>query len=696
MAGIVKKIFLCFFLLLFVFSPFCQSQAFFTGATFEDRKNSYLKNADTKFSANYPASMIQSVWAWLENPVGREKQISEEINYLIGPCTGNLLRWKNCWWSGDEPDIIFAARIYFQYYKNKKVISDVDAAKLKDKLATIAYSQSVFCAVSNYLFRRLVIAYLYATLVQDFDIVYPKATDLVDGQPLYSCLPAELTYNGHTYRVGQTYRASQLFGDYLGVQIDRLLLQGDQEDLSSNGYYYAQISSFALLYDFSVDSLMKRKAKMILDWLIFQHAVNFSAYHDAGGHGRIYQWDEGEPANFFPWFIFYNLDQKSVNLLTRDNAFTELYVTTYRHPKLLTDIFESLNGANASEGDDYYRIVRGRVPAIGPGETPDPPPFPYRYDYVTPLYNLGGSGIGTGWELNIKTNGGVVKLYINNCEENSISGKKQSACLAPGPQMGYGIFNLIKMGGISAVSQYRNSLFMARDAAFIWTYPLSVNWDEKSYENGWNFYRLGKVAIAVMVPKLSWWPAAVEVAIVGVDYPTYSEFKTAVKTQAKLDVSKNEFINSKGFKLTKGFIDYPSDNPEKKPFDRLEVWEGHSGKGDEVKIVDWDNNVMTVRKGDLFCIYNFNNWTYNGNGCEGESVAVEKTPDFNCDSTVDVSDFGILLSFWGRTADLDKFYSPHCGLDHKKNLDLFSDGRIDSKDVAQLFSCWGTAVGACQ
>ncbi|MDZ7361448.1 MAG: hypothetical protein ONB46_12105 [candidate division KSB1 bacterium] len=567
------------------------SWAQFAGATFEERKRAYIDDQGEKWSRWFPHSMRQPLWAWLERPdlPGNRARISEEIGYLTSEadCQDSFLGWENCWWTGDHPTTIVASRILLQYYYGKKVISDTDALKIKKQLRGVATSPGIWCGVANYQFRYLVTAYLYATRVEDLgQITYPPP----DRE--YNCPPA-FTYNGRRYEGGRSYDAKTLYADYLHRTIDETLEKGSEEDLSPSEYYAAQLHAFALLYDFSPDPALKNKAKLLLDWLMLNYAIGFSANHVAGGHGRHYRAYECGGQDSFPFSIFYNIAPEAIDHLTRKIGFTEFYVTSYRHPQMLVNLVEDINSPNGAEGDDYYRIIRGHVPSLGGKNWYSVLPQAMRYDYVTKNYNLGGTNFGTGWELNIKVETGPFKIFIN---EQTLPSNLCSWS-APG--------NEAFVLGINAY-QHRNALFIDGNGS-LYQWLGRYTWDEQSTESGWQFFRKGKVAVAITIRNSS----ALEVCTIGVDYPSHDDFKSAIKTRAELGATY--YKTSKGVRIDRGYVDYGADF-SKLPFDRLEVWEGHAGRNDEKKIVDWNSKVMTISRHGKKIVYDFNNWVYNEDG----------------------------------------------------------------------------------
>jgi hypothetical protein len=65
--------------------------------------------------------------------------------------------------------------------------------------------------------------------------------------------------------------------------------------------------------------------------------------------------------------------------------------------------------------------------------------------------------------------------------------------------------------------------------------------------------------------------------------------------------------------------------------------------------------------------------------------------DFNCDGVVNISDFGILLSNYGKTGNLSSKYGT-CSSNKDININKngSSNGRIDNLDLGIMLSCWGS------
>lgn len=576
------------------------AQAFFSGSTFDQRKAAYIADQGNKWggASASGSDLIRAVWSWLEasNPgsVVNQSGITNAIDYIVGPG----------WYTGALPGANPTARMYYQYYQDStnRVITAADAAKLEYMLNTDigggpgnGIVDSSWCGAANWHWTKLVGAYLANARIQSLgQLQYPQE------DPQYHC-PPPFSYNGHSYVGGSSYDAVTLLRDYLEFEMDNMLRSGTEEDLSPSGYYSYQIHSIALLVDFAPDQRVKEKAKMLLDWLVFQQSVGYSAGHLAGGHGRHYDRPEWDGKDEFPMGILFNLNP---NNMARWSTSADLYVSTYRPPVFENDFFESINPGARSEPDGYYRIIRGDDQAAN---NPQSHPERYRYDYITPLYNLGGTGLGTGWELNVAS-GGDKPLKVFFCDGVDMATDKACNSAEAYPGSGANLRYLLELGQNG--SQHRNALFMSGNNAKIHEVLEGQSWDESSNEGGWEFRRKGNVGVAMRVSGTG----ALEIATLGVDYSDYVSFKSAVQSNAVL--TSSSFKTSKGVTITSGYVDGTL------PFNRLEVWEGH-GPGnqpatDEIKSVTWSNNVMRVTKNGATCAYDFNAWSMSGSGCNAQ------------------------------------------------------------------------------
>ncbi len=586
----------------------------YPGASHDERTNAFVasQGAGKRWWEHYnigdtgvDSNLRQAVFSWLEgkrrgtqfNPSGqsaerfqgksRDELISGAVEHITGPG----------WWGGASPGPNVAARMYYQYCQDSKVISDSDCRKLLERGTSDDYSfnglrgvgkqmldnpnsNAVWCAVANWNWPHLVGAYLYNARIENVGkVTYPNP------DPEYRC-PPSFSINGRQYEGGREYDALQILSDYLEYRMGGLARSGTDEDLSTSDYFQYQIHAIALLIDFAPHEQIRRKAKMLMDLMVLNHAAGFSSGHLAGGHGRSYTNFEFGGQDSFPYGILFNYIPDPVS---RSYVNTGLYVSGYRVPGHTLNFFESINGATRWEGDDYFRIIRGHTGALGD-----------RYDYITPNYTLGGAGFGTGWELNVGAGlrtGAYERIAFNRinlffCNIPQDSGDAYACGSAPF----FGSLRYLFSNGQNGW-QHRNALF-SKGTPYLHQIG-GDNWDVgPESANGWTFYLKGKVAIAIKLGNNS---SALEVATLGVDYGSLDEFKNAM---ARARLTDDEFVTSKGVRIFEGYSDGA------RPFKRLEIFEGR-GNGGEQKVVSWDNNVMTVSKGGS-CTYNFNNWTYSG------------------------------------------------------------------------------------
>ncbi len=101
--------------------------------------------------------------------------------------------------------------------------------------------------------------------------------------------------------------------------------------------------------------------------------------------------------------------------------------------------------------------------------------------------------------------------------------------------------------------------------------------------------------------------------------------------------------------------------------------------------------------GEVYLAAGTNNYVKLSNNGDGVLIAdavkfeyqqAQLKADFNCDGAVNVIDFGILLSHWNQTANLEKYKHTQCA--ESKTLDLMVDKKVDALDLSKLLACWGS------
>ena len=556
--------------LIFVFGMRHQLYAQFNGSTIDGRRQAYIADDGHYYTQHpdwEPGCWRQCVFAWLENNNHQnDDKIISIIELLLSngdPTDG----WQNGWINQSHPAIVTLLRIILGYPEVINTISPELVEKIKNQYSKSIVKNELFYPNPNGQIRGYVAMYLFAEHFEpDSLVTYPYNLDENNMYPQFS-------YEGRTYINGGKYRSLDLSRDWLQYTFD--LWTSDRcknQEFASVNYSPIFIDALALLYDFAKDVKIKEKARMTLDFLLLDAVLNYSANHWGGPHKRMYLQTYWEGHDSFYWQFFWGLHQPNSPKM----PIADVFVTSYRPPSVIEDI-----GNLFDETDNYFHITRFSNLAFnmsGYGS----------YCYVTKNYNL---GTGFNWQLNILSEDGSgtyqgkpFMLWIN---EKPYSNPNDPFSPPPATSEYY--------DGGDGGSQYRNAMLVVPNGKPYLHISIGSNsFDEKSTEDGWQFYREGKVAIAIQISSTC---AGLEVATIGVDYSSYQEFKTAIKNNARLEV--NRFTTSKGKVITPGYVDGTY------PFKRLEATDNQNSK-----IVDWNNRVMTVRKHGKTVVYDFNNWQY--------------------------------------------------------------------------------------
>ncbi len=542
----------------------------FDGATIDARQRAFIEDDGNYWLQRYGSDKgcyRQCIFAWLENNNHRnDDKIVEEINLLMSP--GEVEdRWENGWIVQSHPAKVTLLRVILGYTDVVEGIQPGLAKTVRDFYSERIKKSDMFHANPNGQLRGNVAMYLFAENYEpDIEVTYPYNLDANNIYPVF-------TYGGRRYENGQKYRALDLCGDWLQWMFDDWTsAYCKNQEFASVNYTRMFIDGLVFLYDFAQDQQMKRKAKMMLDFLLLDAVLNYSANHWGGPHKRMYLDTYWDGYDSFYWQFFWGLRRPGGD----NRTIADVFVTTYRPSRVIEDI-----GILSDEGDDYYHINRFSNLAFNMKEYGS-------YCFVTKNYNLGS---GFNWQLNIYSEDGSgtlqgkpFMLWIN---EKPYSDPNDPYSRPPATSEYYD-------GGDSGY-QHRNAMLVVPNGKPYLHISIGGNsFDEKSVEDGWQFYREGKVAIAI---KMSSTCAGLEVATLGVNYGSYQEFKSAMKNNALLGV--NRFTTSKGKVITPDYVDGTY------PFDRLEATDNQNNK-----IVDWNNRVMTVRKHGKTVVYDFKNWRY--------------------------------------------------------------------------------------
>jgi hypothetical protein len=152
-----------------------------------------------------------------------------------------------------------------------------------------------------------------------------------------------------------------------------------QGEFDSPSYISFYLSSMFILYEFSKDRTVKRKAQMMIDYLLADAAVEYLDGMYCGGHSRDYQETVTTPKDTrmtgWGWLFFGQTDFYPVG----EALFAA--ITSYRLP-------EVVYRAATERTTPYINIERKRVRNIIRFGGEKNPPV-YKYDYMTRYYCLG-------------------------------------------------------------------------------------------------------------------------------------------------------------------------------------------------------------------------------------------------------------------------------------------------------------------
>lgn len=548
------------------------------GKTFQQRRSAWLNSLPAPTSSIDMSTRHEYFFGWLEKGI-YNSTVSETIKDFVG---------TSFWLRGPRAPAAYAAALLLRYgTQGTGIISSSDEKTIKDRYQKTIETSNLFGHLNNNKgILAMVGVYLYTSYFDKSIRVpiygYPEYLD-PDPPSYYRPHWKNFSYNGNSYEYGKgPYNAFELSRDWLMWRMDGWFVRksspyGNRESDSIN---YARHFPHALmiLAQFAPENSMRQRAEMTADIALLDFLMDFSANSQGGTIGRTdYRHMDRTPQ--FPLQVFWGLS-------TNENAkwdIAALYSLNYQPSDLIVSL------GNFSEDWRFHMEYNERLnnnPGMG------------KWNYLTALYNMGGS-VGQakqGWSVNVKGPGtsGFIRFFINS---NSAEPDNKQETNYQG-ESGW---------------QYKNAMFVnVGKAPYYWEFKNNASWDDQSSESGWQFKRLGNVYVAIRMGSKA---ASVELAQKGVDYASYGAFKDAVKKNASL--TYNSYTTSKG--VTIGKTDYcglysPGDCSF--PFDPYET-ESSAGK-----LIDWKNDVMTVTKNGLSCVYNFNNWTTSGNSCTKDDNGV--------------------------------------------------------------------------
>jgi len=396
--------------------------------------------------------------------------------------------------------------------------------------------------------------------------------------------------SGTTYNVGNSYSTVQFTRDLLLNGMYNWVSAGNGE--FDGNYTHLLVESMLLLYDFSPDPGMKNRARLVLDFMMLEQAMDFAFGQNAGAQGRNYRANILRNAyidkGFYPLL--------GIGIDRYGSISGNFYVTTYVVPELIRNLIDIENSP-----DSYWRIhMENNHIANLDGSTG-------KWTYVTPNFTLGMAESNTQqWQVTIRASDkSVFKLWIDGEEASGDPGDSSD-------DWNLGSKTAIQYRGSLHLQSSNDHLHVVKDHTFdqgesnLIAYGSGATNDFKLAHSGWNFFLEGKTMLAIHMGSGY---AAMELATIGVEYPDFESFKTAVETNSS--VSKSAFTNSRGDVLEQG-IPGGSVNGNAIwdfPFARMET---NSSSG---QVVAWSGSTMAVTNGNTSCSYNFSSWTTQGNGC---------------------------------------------------------------------------------
>jgi hypothetical protein len=573
---------------------------------FERRKQTFLQNDGGIMSFYH-----ERIWAWLENIKNNKYDASypvidpiDNVKRPVGNVISKYIRcWGTLWTQNGYPPYGYAWR-WGDWYPNtalievylgyNNVISSSDRLFIQDVYNRNISSRDFAPGSENGRVRDMVGRYLYSQYYTNVMVVYSYNPPPNDNIKAFS-------WEGRTYVPGNVYSAFELSRDWLHYMMDKWV-QGGNAELDSPTYSWAFIHAFGALYQFAVDPVMKRKAQIMLDFLLLESVMDYSANHWGGALGRFYENTIYQGRTRFFWDFFWDVQP------TATEPAMSFLLYDYRLPYVIWDA-----GDLRDEPDDYYHINMeyngSLVYAVGTG----------KWTYVTKFFNLGGR-IGTGWMLNIKSQdqpgaynrpGVPFTLWINN--QGAGEGTSN-----PAPGEVY-----ITLGENDF--QYKNAIFCWASKLY---YAISPNsWDIEQTEGNWRFFKEGRTMVAIIIDAVNN-VSGLEVAIEGIDYASFDDFKTAVKNKCSLTGSC--FVTTKGDrigaeKLPAPLTDYSAtvkragdSRPQfvwNFPFQRIQTID-HRGQ----VIVHWEGNKMFVKRHGKQRVYDFNSWMVTENTAVADTI----------------------------------------------------------------------------
>lgn len=553
-------------------SVFSQENIGLDGLTFSQRKQQWLASVPNPSPSMDNEQRLNYLFSWLEKGIYNDV-VSETIQYLVG----------DFWYGGIRAQAGYAVMILLKYGRvGSGLISLTDEQLIKDRYVKSIEESDFFSHVNpNKQLYAMVGAFLYTEFfdksLQFPTFGYPITLNENNIPSFFRDTWPDFSFNGHVYQYGAgPYNANQLAKDWLlwAMQTWYVNSEGNgPREFDSIDYARAFPGATALLWSLSPDteSDLKRRAKMATDLMLVDTILDFSANSLGGTIGRSDFYFTGR-SPIFPTYVYWGMGEDVNRFDVRG-----LYQVGYDPPDVIIDI-----GVLNDESDTYWHFNKEHNgnwllnnPAFG------------KWNWITKFYNL-GSNVGAtkqGWQGNVVGNGNreFIRFWINE-DAKDPPRDQESAYLG------------------SKGRQFRNSLFAdIGSSPYLHQQKVRTDWELEETASGWLFKKLHRSMVAIKILDTV---AAIEIDVEGVNYDSWSEFKRAVLTNAKL--TNDSFINSQ--KISIGKTDYCGLNSPGDcsfPFKRIETIDNQGNH-----IVSWNNNVMRISRRGKTLVYDFNNWTY--------------------------------------------------------------------------------------
>ena len=520
--------------------------------------------------------------AWFAN--GTQEQRYAEVQAVV-----NELLNGESWYGGNRANAVIAAQLYF-WYGNK--LRNAEKFQIEARLKALVQDKYYFgIGTSNTGLNCFTARYIMAQHDKNAVVVYNDVGNTFG--------PPNFTYNGKTYTRGQTYNSYELSRDFIFYWMDQYINAGYLHgELFSEIYGFHFLNCLVTLADTRMvqDAEMRKRARMISDFFLLEHVVNTNGHHQAAPLGRSYmQLHLDGTRHLFYWDVYWG-QMYPTHYGHPDGPF----ISDYRITKLMEDV-----GIYTDEPADYFHVVRSNVQNG-------------RNVFIAKDFTLGSNPDDGNWVLEINGNdqgaqsatrkGFPFRIWLNEHPKDLDPVSCTGECYSVMGTHGH---------------QYKNAIFVKQGSAILHEAIPGSAWDVIETSGAWRFSREGNVGVAINRGGSS---AALEVVRIGIDYPTWGDFKSAIFGKAKLE--GEAYVTSKGDRIEARF------NPNTR---RLETWVldsvgdywiGEGIKRIEVvanlgeKVVEWNGRVLVVKKHGKMGRWDFNTWSY----IEGGDVVAPAPP----------------------------------------------------------------------